>query len=109
VTLNYNCRIGDRTKVMDLTHLTGNMTVGSDVFISACVATANDNLLGAHGYDAERVQGPTIEDGARIGLNATVLPGVLVGAGATVAAGAVVTRDVPSGATVMGVPARTRD
>ena len=52
--------------------------------------------------------GPTIEEGASVGANATVLPGVTVGEGAFVAAGAVVTGDVPPGTLALGVPARTR-
>lgn len=40
-----------------------------------------------------------------IGLGSRVLPGITIGTGCTVAAGAVVIRDVPDGATVMGVPA----
>ena len=44
--------------------------------------------------------------GARIGANATILPGVEVGRTALVGAGAVVTRDVPEGAVVVGNPAR---
>jgi maltose O-acetyltransferase len=47
----------------------------------------------------------TIDDGAWIGANSTVLPGVTIGAGAVVAAGAVVTRSVPPNAVVGGVPA----
>ena len=49
-----------------------------------------------------------IEDGAAIGANATVLPGVRIGAGALVAAGAIVTRDVPPGMLAIGAPARIR-
>jgi acetyltransferase-like isoleucine patch superfamily enzyme len=47
-----------------------------------------------------------VDDGADIGVNAVLLPGVTVGRGAIVGAGAVVTRDVPPFAKVAGVPAR---
>ena len=47
-----------------------------------------------------------VQDRVWIGAGAIILPGVSIGAGANVAAGAVVTRDVPAGVTVAGVPAR---
>jgi len=55
----------------------------------------------------EELVGPHIEKGAKIGANATILPGVRIGAGALVGAGAVVTADVAPGAVVVGNPART--
>lgn len=104
VTINYNTSIGDRTKVMDLTHLTGNMVIQDDVFISTMVASTNDNRI-REGY-GDHVVGPKIQRLAIIGAGAVLLPAVTIGEGAVVAAGAVVTRDVEPGATVMGTPAR---
>lgn len=49
-----------------------------------------------------------VGDGAFLGMHAVVLPGVSIGARATVGAGAVVTKDVPDGVTVTGIPARVR-
>jgi acetyltransferase-like isoleucine patch superfamily enzyme len=47
-----------------------------------------------------------IKKGAKVGANATLLPGIVVGAGSLVGAGSVVTRDVPEDAIVLGNPAR---
>jgi acetyltransferase-like isoleucine patch superfamily enzyme len=54
----------------------------------------------------DSLQGPIIRKGAKIGANATLLPGVVVGENALVGAGAVVVQDVPPGAVVVGNPAR---
>jgi serine O-acetyltransferase len=50
---------------------------------------------------------PTIEDGAIISLGAAILGPITVGANARIGANAVVTRDVPEGATMVGIPARS--
>ena len=54
------------------------------------------------------IHGATIEDGCLVGIGAIVLNGVTVGAGALVAAGSVVTKDVPPGTLVMGMPAAVK-
>jgi acetyltransferase-like isoleucine patch superfamily enzyme len=54
----------------------------------------------------ERLVGAIIEAGAIIGANATLLPGVRIGTRALIGAGAVVTKDVPPGAVVVGNPAK---
>ncbi|MEW5938035.1 MAG: DapH/DapD/GlmU-related protein [Chloroflexota bacterium] len=54
----------------------------------------------------KNLKGPHILRGAKIGANATLLPGVVVGENALVGAGSVVVRDVPGGKIVIGNPAR---
>lgn len=54
----------------------------------------------------DTLRGPRVEAGAKIGANATLLPGVVIGRGALVGAGAVVVDDVPPGKVVVGNPAR---
>jgi acetyltransferase-like isoleucine patch superfamily enzyme len=98
--------IGARTKVQALAYVTAYTTVEEDVFIAPCVVTTNDNYMGrTEKRHAER-RGPTIRRGARIGGGAVLLPGIEVGEEAFVGAGAVVVRDVPARAVVVGNPAR---
>jgi acetyltransferase-like isoleucine patch superfamily enzyme len=106
VTFNYNTVVGNRVKVMDLAHITGNCVIEDDVFVSTLVATVNDNALGAHGYDEERILGLHVGSGAMIGAGAILLPSVRIGSGAIVGSGAVVTKDVAPRTLVMGMPAR---
>jgi acetyltransferase-like isoleucine patch superfamily enzyme len=106
VTINYNTTVGDGTKIMDLTHITGNCHIGKDVFCSVLVSTTNDNAIGANGYSEESIVGPIIQNGAMIGANANLLPGVVIGEGAIVAAGSVATKNVEARTLVAGVPAR---
>ena len=54
----------------------------------------------------EQIKGPTIRRGARIGGGAVLLPGIEIGEETFVGAGAVVIRDVPSRALVVGNPGR---
>ena len=104
VTINYATTIGDRTKIMDSTHITGHAIIGNDVFISTLVSSTNDNVV--RGAQTDSLLGPVIEDNVLIGASATLLPGVHLGIGCTVAAGSVVTKNVPQGVLVAGMPAR---
>ena len=52
------------------------------------------------------LKGPIIRRRAKVGANATILPGIVIGEDALVGAGSVVSRDVPDGAVVVGNPAQ---
>lgn len=86
---------------------------GSSIGWAAIVNTAavieHDVVLGAGVHvspGAVIAGGAVVEEGTWVGANATVLPGVRIGAWSIVGAGAVVLRDVEPGATVVGNPAR---
>ena len=93
-------RIGARTQMGHFSYV-GDADVGADVNIGAGAVTCN--------FDGERKHHTRIGDGAFIGSDSMLIAPVEVGARARTAAGAVVTRDVPAGALVVGQPARVRE
>jgi acetyltransferase-like isoleucine patch superfamily enzyme len=98
--------VGARTKIQANAYVTAYSTLEEDVFIAPCVVTTNDNFMGRTERRHALRRGPTIRRGARVGGGAVLLPGIEVGEEAFVGAGAVVTRDVPARAVVVGTPAR---
>lgn len=91
--------------------------LGNNVSLSGCTLFGHDGVVNmlrnAYGGELDRVGRIDIRDNVFIGHQAIVMPGVTIGPDAVVAAGSVVTRDVPPGCVVGGVPAkviaRTRD
>jgi acetyltransferase-like isoleucine patch superfamily enzyme len=98
--------IGARTKIQANAYVTAYSILEDDVFIAPCVVTTNDNFMGRTEQRHALRNGPTIRRGARIGGGAVLLPGIEVGEEAFVGAGAVVVRNVPPRALVVGNPAR---
>jgi UDP-2-acetamido-3-amino-2,3-dideoxy-glucuronate N-acetyltransferase len=97
--------IGARVRIQTNVYLPPYTTVEDDVFVGPGVVGTNDNTMARHA-DFEPTLGPTLRRACRVGGGAVLLPGVEIGEESFVAAGAVVTRDVPPRAIVMGVPAR---
>lgn len=106
--------VGDNTGFSVSVHI--NASVGGEIQIGeGCLIGPNVAMRTArHRYDnpnlfirqqGHKVGDISIEDGVWIGANAVILGGVHIGSGAVVGAGAVVTKDVPSMAIVVGVPA----
>jgi acetyltransferase-like isoleucine patch superfamily enzyme len=98
--------IGAMTKIQAEAYITAYSTLEEDVFVAPCVVTTNDNYMGRTERRHDAIKGPTIRRGARIGGGAVLCPGVEIGEEAFVGAGAVVLRDVPPRALVVGNPAR---
>ncbi len=98
--------IGARTRIQANAYVTAYSTIEEDVFIAPGVVTTNDNFMGRTEARLTAMKGPIIRRGARIGGGAVLLPGIEIGEEAFVGAGAVVTRDVPPRAVVVGNPAR---
>jgi acetyltransferase-like isoleucine patch superfamily enzyme len=97
--------VGENARIQTNVYLTAFTLVEEDVFIGPGAVMTNDNTMGRHGPETP-LKGPSLRRACRIGGGAVLAPGVEIGAEAYVAAGAVVTRDVPARAVVMGVPAR---
>ncbi len=98
--------VGALTKIQAHAYITAYSVLEDNVFIAPCVVTTNDNFMGRTEKRHDLVKGPTIRSGARIGGGVVLLPGIEVGEEAFVGAGAVVIRDVPPRALVVGNPAR---
>jgi acetyltransferase-like isoleucine patch superfamily enzyme len=98
--------IGALTKIQAHAYITAYSTLEDNVFIAPCVATTNDNFMGRTEKRHELIKGPTIRRGARVGGGAILLPAIEIGEEAFIGAGAVVIRDVPPRAVVVGSPAR---
>jgi UDP-2-acetamido-3-amino-2,3-dideoxy-glucuronate N-acetyltransferase len=127
----YGCRIGDGCKIASFVEIQrgvelgravkveafafipSGVTIEEEAFIGPHVCFTNDRfpaavaddgrLLGAEDWEVVRT---LVRRRASIGANATIVCGVTIGEGALVAAGSTVTRDVPPGVLVRGVPAR---
>ncbi len=113
VEIQKNARIGARCKISSHSFVCEGVTIEDEAFIGHGVMFINDRhprataADGALQTEADWACVPTlVKRGASIGSGAVILCGVVIGERALVGAGAVVTKDVPPGAVVAGVPAR---
>lgn len=105
VFIENKVRVGDRVTIKCGVQLWDGIILEDDVFVGPNATFTNDPFPRSKKWPA---QFPTtlVRKGASIGANATILPGLTIGSNAMVGAGAVVTRDVPPNAIVVGSPAR---
>ena len=123
VVIREKTTIKDRVAVGTGTVIEGYSSIGNDVSIQSMAFIPTDTRIGDHvfigpntvltndRYPPRRIggmKGPVIRNGAAIGANTTILPGICIGEGALIAAGSVVTHDVPDHMLAIGSPARIK-
>lgn len=106
VAIENFCKIGRYVKLETNVYITAYSEIEDRVFVAPCVATSNDNYVGRSEERFNHFKGATIRKGARIGVHATILPGMTINADTLVAAGALVTKDTPAKKIVAGMPAK---
>ncbi len=105
VYIDVGVSIGNNVKIQNFVSIYRGVTIEDDVFIGPHATFTNDLYPRAFNESWELI--PTkVKKGASIGANATIVCGVTIGEYSMVGAGAVVTKDVPPHALVVGNPAR---
>ena len=97
--------IGNNVTVKSGVYIWDGVRIEDNVFLGPNATLTNDPMPRSRKYP-ERFSGITLKKGCSIGANATILPGITIGENAMVGAGAVVTKDVPANAVVVGNPAK---
>ena len=97
--------IGNRVTIKNGVQIWDGVRLENDVFVGPNATFTNDQFPRSQKPPLKFLK-TIVKKGASIGANATILPGVVIGEKAMVGAGAVVTKDVPKYAVVVGNPAK---
>lgn len=97
--------IGDNVTIKSGVYIWDGIIIENNVFVGPSVTFTNDKMPRSKQYP-EKFLNTVIQQGASIGANATILPGITLGKYCMVGAGSVVTKDVPPYAVVVGNPAK---
>lgn len=100
-------QIGNNVTIKSGVYIWDGIRLEDNVFIGPCVTFTNDKKPRSKQYP-ESFAKTIVEQGASIGANATILPGIRIGKNALIGAGAVVTKDVPENAIMVGNPAKIK-
>jgi acetyltransferase-like isoleucine patch superfamily enzyme len=102
--------VGRRVRIQSHTFICSGVRIGDDVFVGHNVTFINDRHPTTEGArtGSWTLEPTIVHQHVSIGSGAVIMCGLTIGEGARIGAGAVVTHDVPAGATVVGVPAKLK-
>ena len=103
--IEHHVKIGDNVRIHSQVFIPEYSVIEDNAWLGHNDALTNAKYPVSPGVK-QSLKGPVIRKWAKIGANATILPGVVIGENALVGAGSVVVHDVPDGAVVVGNPAR---
>lgn len=106
VFIENNVIIGNNVTIKSGVQLWDGVTIEDDVFIGPNATFTNELLPRSKVYLPGNIMKTIVENGATIGANATILPGVKIGKYAFIGAGSVITTDVPPFSLYYGNPAK---
>jgi acetyltransferase-like isoleucine patch superfamily enzyme len=104
-SVEHHVKVGHRVRLHSHVFIPEYSILEDDCWIGPHVVFTNARYPKSPNAKNELI-GPIVEQGAKIGANSTILPGVKIGRNALIGAGSVVTKDVPEGAVVAGNPAK---
>jgi UDP-3-O-[3-hydroxymyristoyl] glucosamine N-acyltransferase len=106
VAIEQHCTIGARCKLETNAYITAYSTVEDDVFVAPGVLTSNDRFMGRTEARLKQFKGVHARQGARLGVGAIILPGIVLAEESVAGAGAVITRETETATIYTGVPGR---
>ena len=103
--VDYACKIGNNVKIHCNCYIAQLTIIEDDVFIAPGVMIANEKYPTGVFFSRKNKR-TNNQERARIGINATILPGITIGENSLIGAGSVVTKDIPNNIIAYGVPVR---
>lgn len=104
--VQYSCKIGKRTRILNGSIISSHSVIGTDNFISWGFMSVSDKAFGDNGYSENLVKGPVIGNNNNIGPNVTILDNLSIGDCNIIGAKALITKNIGSMGVYMGMPAK---
>lgn len=108
VCISFDAELADEVRVQNGTLIADGWKIGRGTFVGVNVSTMSDRRRDVVDYEFKGSCPSVIGERCLIGSGAVILPGITIGNDVVIGAGALVTKDVPDGATVLGQPARVQ-